>query len=462
MKYLLLLTLVLLASNISPAQEYKLDTLLFNGPSVDRINYVILGDGYLVSQMSLFLDDAQTLTNKLFNATPYKEYIDYFNIFTISVPSNESGAANNPNNLIDNYFGSTFNYAGIERLLVPTNQSRITEVLANHFPSYDQVIMLVNSSKYGGSGGWVATASTHDQSNEIAIHELGHSFAGLADEYWAGAQYVRETYNMTQQSSPNLIRWKNWLNDENIAILPHSGNSSWKKPHSNCKMQFLGSPFCAVCREQFIRVFHQSISSIDDYNPKFLSSVDDKIDFEISLVTPNPNTVQTSWLLNGLQIAMNVDSIEVNKTDLNDKNNVLTVKVYDETTYDRRNSIYINSVTWNISNGISSSKSTKEEDRGKYIITSVELINKENIVISVFPNPTSDQLKIEYELQRPSNIQLSLINMNGQLIKTIYLENRHSGKQKAEIDLSQYDQGVYFLKFESAFFEQTIPIIKGI
>src|SRR5258708_7869266 len=82
------------------------------------------------------------------------------------------------------YFGSTFNYAGIDRLLVPVNSSHIYSVLANNFPQYDQVFVVVNSTKYGGSGGFAATASINSSSAEIAIHEMGHSFAALRDEYW--------------------------------------------------------------------------------------------------------------------------------------------------------------------------------------------------------------------------------------------------------------------------------------
>ena len=121
----------------------------------------------------------------------------------------------------------------------------------------------------------------------------------------------------------------------------------------------------------------------------------------------------------------------------------------------------MNSVIWEISNNITSSLSNTEEDREEEIITSLEAINEERLVLSVFPNPTSDRLKIKYVLQRPSNIQLSIINMNGQLVEIISFGKGYSGKHQYEIDLIHYDQGVYFLKFESNSFEQTIRVIKG-
>jgi hypothetical protein len=74
-------------------------------------------------------------------------------VFAIKVPSNVSGAADNPNQLIDNYFGSTYNYSGIERLLVPVHSAQIVNVLASQLPESDQVILIVNDTRYGGSGG---------------------------------------------------------------------------------------------------------------------------------------------------------------------------------------------------------------------------------------------------------------------------------------------------------------------
>jgi hypothetical protein len=440
-----------------------LDTILYNGPITNRINYVILGDGYLASQLDAFQDDAKALSTALFTTPPYSQYINYFNVFSISVPSNKAGAANNPELLIDNYFGSTFNFAGIERLLVPTNNDRVADVLANTFPAYDQVFMLVNSPLYGGSGGWVATASTHEQSNDIALHELGHSFADLADEYWAGEPYARETYNMTQESSSKKVRWKHWLGKENIRIIPHGG-TTWKKPHEYCKMQFLESSFCAVCREQFINVAQLLVSVIDDYSPRTLDAFDDDIHFNISLVTPTPNTLRIAWLLNDEIIAANDDSIDINKASLVKENNKLRVNVCDSTTLNRRSTVYVSWVIWNITNKVTSSITKGVDERevsGEEIITAVEVVDEERLMLSVFPNPTADILKVQYVLQRPSNVQLSVIDGKGQLI-TSSSNWRNAGENHDKIDLRRCEQGTYFLRFKSSSFNQTIKIIKRI
>lgn len=465
MKALLATILTLSIFCGSYAQEFELDTLLFNGAVENRINYVILGDGYLESQLPTFKNDAQNLVFKLFQVTPYEEYKDYFNVFSISVPSQESGAANDPNNLINNYFGSTFNYAGIGRLLVPTKNSKVTEVLVNHFPSYDQVFMLVNSSRYGGSGGWVATASTNEQSSEVAIHELGHSYANLADEYWAGEQYARETHNMTKETSPDRIRWKNWLGDEEVTIIPHTEDPDWQKPHENCKMQYLGVPFCAVCREQFVRTTQGLISTIDEYAPITLNNLSEKITFEVGLVVPNPNTLKIEWFLNEEKIDSILNSVDLEKTSLDAGNNELRVNVYDSTVFDRRMILYVHSVNWNIYNSITSSQSRttmeRQEEAEEEIITSLDEVIKDKLMLEVYPNPTTDRLKIDFTIQRPGMVQLSLLDVKGKLITAVSL-GRGPGEHHYEFDMKGFEQGIYFLRFRSNTIEESIKILNGL
>jgi hypothetical protein len=230
----------------------------------------------------------------------------------------------------------------------------------------------------------------------------------------------------------------------------------------NCKMQYLGTPFCAVCREQFIRVTHNLISTIDDYAPKTLSSIDDIITFDLSLVAPEPNTLKTSWFLNGRHIASNVNTLEINKSTLEAGANVLRANVYDSTTYDRRTTIYVNSVVWDISNDVASDWSKTEEDRREYLeeVLASATAREERLMWRIFPNPTSDTLKIAYDLHHAGNIQLSLMNAAGQLIESTSVK-RQKGEYQHEMDLCSYDEGIYFLTFEANDFKQTVKVLKG-
>ena len=235
------------------AQKFDVDTLQKNGSIDHLINIVILGDGYTQNQLDKFVNDARNITDAFFKEIPFSNYRNYFNIFIIKVPSNVSGAADRPNNMIDNYFGSTYNYAsGIERLLYPTKTAKVMDVLAQNFPKYDQVVMIVNDTRYGGGGGWLSALSTDPSSREIFLHEFGHSFAGLADEYWAGDQYAAEKINMTRETNLQRLRWKNWYGDFNIGLYSHSESPAWYRPHQNCKMRYLGRGYCSVCMEGII------------------------------------------------------------------------------------------------------------------------------------------------------------------------------------------------------------------
>lgn len=356
------------------AQVFDVDTLQYTGDINNRINLVILGDGYQAGELPKFVVDANNFTKAVFQASPFAEYKDHFNVFIIKVPSRQSGASHpgtatdvtepaHPVKMVDNYFGSTFDVGKIHRLLVPTKHAAITNVLASNFPAYDQVVVLVNDPNYGGSGGWLATTSLHSAANEIAIHELGHSFSGLKDEYYAGDGYALETFNMTQVTDRNVVRWKNWLDHKEVGIYQHccGGNSSkWYRPHQNCKMRSLGAPFCAVCVESTIEKIHSLVSPIDAYSPSS-STVDanfSSLEFKLNLIKPSPNTLKVSWLLNGVVFSKNVDALSINANNLIKGENVLMAIVQDTTQLlrvDNHASKHSYRVSWKIQNAASGS-----------------------------------------------------------------------------------------------------------
>ena len=305
--------------------DFEADTLQYSGVTANRINLAILGDGYQEHELDKFINDSRVFLDKFFATSPIKEYRNYFNVIAVKVISEESGAshpgtagdefslANHPVVSVDNFFGSTFDYAGIHRLLVATNSFHISSVLAANFPEYDQAIILVNSPFYGGAGGRFATASTDGSSANVAIHEIGHSFARLSDEYWAGNQYAGESPNMTRITDPERVKWHNWMNTDDVGIYQHccGGNSgAWYKPHQRCKMQFVAAEFCPVCVETFVEKFHSLVSPLDGYQPVELAVTENAFprSFALDLLHPEPRSLAIEWNLNGVVIASDVDS----------------------------------------------------------------------------------------------------------------------------------------------------------
>lgn len=433
------------------AQVFAVDTIAKTGPLDKRINLVYLADGYLASEQAKFIADVTEINNKLFNTIPFKEYKNYFNVFAIKVPSNESGIkhantagdcpgiATHPVSNPKNYFGTKFDVANIHRLVVPDSFAKINAVLADNFPMYDQVLVVGNTSFYGGSGGAIATSTTHNSAAEIMIHEVGHSFASLADEYWAGPQYAAEKPNMTAQSNSTLVKWKNWIGTPGIGVFQHSGGPGWYKPTTGgtCKMEALGPAFCSVCKEAFTEQIHSLVSPLDSYAPSNAAplNVYGTIGFKLNLLEPLPNTLKRTWKLNGTQQAVNVDSFTVLSESIANGNHTVLATVLDETTLTRADN-HLSLHTYNISWNLSIATGLSEPDVFK-------------ASLRIFPNPMQENLVVQYELEKRSDVSIQLISTDGKVIPLVQQKKQNAGTYSVPFDLNKYKlaAGTYFAVF---------------
>lgn len=255
----------------------------------DAFVFVILGDGFTESQQELFFEKAEETAAYMLNTTPYRENRQLFKFYALGCVSEESGArgdgaASRQEELLDRrdtFFHSCYWTDGVQRLLSidETEEKRALLIASQYVPDMDYAILLVNAETYGGSGGSVCVASLHASSVEIVLHELGHTIAGLGDEYWPGAEQMAETPNTTQQSDASLVPWAGLVGQEGIGVYPYEdGEDGWCKPSQNCKMQYLGEEyaFCAVCRQALEQAFlaHSSAEAVKaaKYRPYILSA----------------------------------------------------------------------------------------------------------------------------------------------------------------------------------------------
>jgi len=256
-----------IVSNPSTLRKFTffkvLNTTKLRGRSDGKgLDYVILADGFQADEMELFRTKAQEYADAIL---VYDSNLSLerkaWNIFIVETVSKESGADNvdgQDGTKVDTALDSYFWCGGISRLLC-INGSKASFVTAKYVPQFDKVLIITNSSKYGGAGGGYATTSLGGGA-DIAVHELGHSLAGLADEYTYGRDNAPtgEPYqpNVTINNDLATVKWKHWV-DENAAIdgpvgLYEGGlyvsEGVWR-PTKNSVMRSLGRPFYAVNAE---------------------------------------------------------------------------------------------------------------------------------------------------------------------------------------------------------------------
>lgn len=270
------------------------------GPADNRVDVLILGDGYTQAQQSQFVNDAKTFANGMFSIDPYKTYKRAFNVKAVFAPSKQSGADRPPYNPACNdyddsdgvsccrdnnpswasqvrktRYNSTFCANQVARLLVAGDMERAFADATAAYPDWDEIWMIVNDTTYGGSGGIIAVASINSYGVQVQQHEVGHSLMRLADEYegtYSGftcSDSNLEDYddcgpNITNVTNRNTLKWNYWVNastpiptagplaDAGAAGLWRGGayNSNLYRACYDCIMRTLGMPFGKVAAER--------------------------------------------------------------------------------------------------------------------------------------------------------------------------------------------------------------------
>lgn len=193
---------------------------IFGRKSGAGVNLVILGDGYTAEQSDLYRADAEDFIREMHLDSGIESHMPAWNIHVVDKPSNQSGADDDyGTDTVDTYFGSGFNCADIQRLIC-ANRSLVWTTALNTYPQVDQVVLIVNDARYGGSGGSFSIYAR--SAPAIALHEMGHSFADLRDEYVdsaiadrANSFYEGRDANVSKSTDPNVVPWSHWIDDKN-------------------------------------------------------------------------------------------------------------------------------------------------------------------------------------------------------------------------------------------------------
>jgi hypothetical protein len=206
-------------------QPYKVTPIMKNGDPAEKVDIVILGDGYAKADMEKFRGDAKHFNDVMFGTRPFSDRKKDFNVWAVEVESGESGIDVPDRNVWkNNALGTMYNTFGSARYVLTTENKAVRDAAAA--APYDFVCILVNDTRYGGGGIFNLYATTYTrevvkgqewQMDYVYVHEFGHSFAGLGDEYYSSSTAYNDFY------SPGVEPW-----EPNVTALVDKKNPKWK------------------------------------------------------------------------------------------------------------------------------------------------------------------------------------------------------------------------------------------
>lgn len=253
-----------------------------SGDGKDKIDVAILAEGYTTAQMDTFVLDAQKAVASILAHEPFKSRSSEFNFVAVMSPSIDSGASVPQDGVWrSSAFDSHYNTFDSPRYLTTSSIRKVHDALQG-IP-YEHIIILVNDDVYGGGGifnFFALTTARHKMFDPVVVHEFGHSFGGLADEYfYDNGDALDETYPLDVEPWEGNIttlqafdsKWKPMLAPgQNIPTLawetPANGvgvfeggayrtKGIYRPVDKACRMRFNeAEAFCPVCRNLINRM----------------------------------------------------------------------------------------------------------------------------------------------------------------------------------------------------------------
>ncbi len=265
------LDIAILRDTVSGAWEAG--SIRRSGPPQDKIDVVFLAEGYRVQELDKFKKDAERLTDFLLGAEPFQSHSDRFNFWYVATPSEESGTDEPDKGIYRNtFFHSSFNTFNVARYIT-SSANRLMRTAASKVP-YDHIVVLTNSGRYGGGGFYNLYSlfcADMPYLRDVFVHEFGHQFGGLADEYdgdFTDGYYNLEVEpweaNITTATQRRAVKWRSMIDDAmpvptpadvryagRVGLFEGAGYSTRGIFRSElyCIMRsFEVREFCAVCR----------------------------------------------------------------------------------------------------------------------------------------------------------------------------------------------------------------------
>ena len=240
--------------------------LLKSGSPEDKIDVVIVAEGYTAAESEMFYNDARIAMDAILAHEPFGQYKDRFNFVAVALESNDSGVSvPGEGEWKDTALKAHFNTFYMDRYLTTLRLKNMHDRLCG-IP-YEHIVILANTDTYGGGGiynSYTLTTAHHPAFKPVVVHEFGHSFAGLADEYYYDDQYVEYYYPDCEPWEQNITtlfdfesKWKDMLDAGEAQLLEGAGYQSKGvyRGSEDCRMHTnKAEAFCPVCQRAIGRI----------------------------------------------------------------------------------------------------------------------------------------------------------------------------------------------------------------
>ncbi len=254
--------------------------LLQSGPADRCIDVAILAEGYTEEEMDTFYQDAKVACESLFGHEPFRSMKQRFNIVAVASPSEDSGVSiPRLDQWKNTAFHSHFSTFYSDRYLTTSRLKALHDALAGI--DYEHIIVLANTDEYGGGGiynSYTLTTAHHESFRPVVVHEFGHSFGGLADEYFYEEDIMSDTYPTDVEPwEPNVTtrvnfasKWADLIPEGTPMPTPAEDFNTYQvglyegaaysfkglyRGSYNCRMRTNDYPaFCPVCQRALRRL----------------------------------------------------------------------------------------------------------------------------------------------------------------------------------------------------------------
>jgi len=279
--------------------------LVENGPSANRVDVVLLGDGYELEHQRAFDELAEDVPPLFERVEPFREYWSYLN-FVRGVCLSAQGGIDGFGREYDTLLGghtlpTDAGHVGIDR-------NRVHELL-REIPGADGVaVVFVKLGVAGTGGGGVAVIGGRDA--RTVIHEWGHAFAGLGDEYSTHTHNrgpVRDSVNISSVEDEEQVPWRHWLEARHPSVGVYEGAAgqamyAWRPTASGCVMND-GERFCPVCLEALLLRVYSIVDPIEEVTPlapppgirEPILLWDAPVEIRVRTMKPATHDLEASW-----------------------------------------------------------------------------------------------------------------------------------------------------------------------